>query len=145
MTTIGDQEVLVALLKRHETLGSLRVVLEDFYNRVFADTMIGFYFAGRDKARLVEKELELTLNALGGPVSYSGRPLTEVHRPLRIAGGHFDRRLQILKEAMAAHDLPIEIRNAWIEHTVKLRSLITGDSTGECQHKPPQKSSTEDS
>ena len=107
--------------------------------------MIGFYFAGRDKARLVEKEFELTLNALGGAVSYSGRPLTEVHRPLRIAGGHFDRPLQILKETLAAYDLPKEICDQWIEHTVKLRPLITGDSTGECEHKPPGKSSMEES
>lgn len=117
----------------------IRTILEDFYDRVFSDLMIGFYFEGKDKSRLIEKELELTLSSLGlTEVTYSGLSMAEAHGRLRIPGGHFDRRLQILKETLATHakTLPMEISIKWLAHTEKLRPLITGDKSGECDHKP---------
>jgi hemoglobin len=124
-------------------LDSIRAVLRDFYDRVFADQMIGFYFVGLDKDRLIQAELEFTVSALGGSMMYTGRSVAGVHRPLRIAGGHFDRRLMILKETLSVHSLPVEVSNKWIAHTLKLRSVITGDGDGECQHKPPTMPPTE--
>lgn len=120
----------------------LRAVLEDFYDRVFSDPMIGFYFEGKDKARLVQKELELTGQIVGvsthtwNDPHESERFLSKVHQPLRIAGGHFDRRLQILKETLQDHrdELSTEVCERWIEHQLRLRPLITGDALGECQH-----------
>jgi len=116
----------------------LRALLEDFYDRVFADAMIGFFFQGKDKARLVEKELELALGFLGADVPYTGRPIREAHAAHRIMGGQFGRRLQILKETMADHGLPEDVQRAWVEHTEALRSLVTRDAAGECR--PPRES-----
>ena len=110
----------------------LRVVLEDFYDRVFDDAMIGFFFKGKSKARLVEKELELSLGFLGESVPYTGRPLREAHSAHRIMGGQFGRRLQILKETMADHGLPDEVKTAWVEHTEALLAEITADAIDEC-------------
>ena len=54
----------------------LRAVLADFYDRVFADVMIGFMFAGKDRAHLVEREYELTAKLLGAPgIVYRGMPM----------------------------------------------------------------------
>lgn len=115
---------------------TLRVVLEDFYDRVFADAMIGFFFKGKDKARLVEKELELALAFLGADVDYTGRPLREAHAPHRIMGGQFGRRLQLLKETMRDHGLPDDVQAAWVEHTERLRPLVTPNAAGECRPEP---------
>ena len=111
----------------------LRAVVEEFYERVFEDVMIGFFFRQADRARLIEKELELALELLGAPTRYSGRELAAAHRPHRIMGGQFDRRRQILIETMAAHDLPEDVRAAWIAHTDAQRKLVTRDSRGECR------------
>lgn len=110
----------------------LRSVLEDFYDRVFADAMIGFFFKGKSKERLVEKELELALAFLGEPVPYTGRPLREAHAAHRIIGGQFGRRLQILKETMADHQLPEPVQRAWVEHTEQLIGEVTKDAIDEC-------------
>ncbi|MBT3786541.1 hypothetical protein HOF92_16320 [bacterium] len=110
----------------------LREILSDFYDRVFKDTMISFYFKGKDKERLIEKEMELTLALLGEKVKYTGKPLKSSHFPHKILGGHFDRRTQILKEVIGKHSLPPEIAEAWIEHTLALRDQITKDAPGEC-------------
>ena len=111
----------------------LRAVLVDFYDRVFDDAMIGFFFKGKDKQRLVQKELELALQFLGADVEYTGRPIREAHAAHRIMGGQYGRRLQILKESMAAHDLPQEVQAAWVEHTEALRSQVTRNAAGECR------------
>jgi len=59
---------------------ALRAVIADFYDRVFADMMIGFLFAGKDKQRLIDKEWELAAVMLGAPgVRYTGRPIRAAH------------------------------------------------------------------
>jgi len=117
----------------------LRAVLADFYGRVLADVMIGFMFAGKDRAHLVEREYELTAKLLGAPgVEYRGLPMRTAHAKHRIFGGQFERRLQILKEALADHDVDPEVRRVWIEHTVALRPQITHDRGSECDAPPPK-------
>ncbi|MFN7975298.1 MAG: group 1 truncated hemoglobin [Acidobacteriota bacterium] len=126
----GTTETLFAQIGAEK----LRAVLAAFYDRLFEDVMIGFFFRGKDKARLVEKEWELTARLLGAPVSYTGRVLREAHASSPIMGGHFDRRLQILKETLRDHDVPAAVAEAWISHTNALRGQITGDGASECDH-----------
>jgi hemoglobin len=113
---------------------ALRAVVADFYARVFADVMIGFLFVGKDERRLVDKEVELAARFLGGDVAYTGKPLRAAHAPLRILGGQFDRRLQILRSTLADHGVDPAVQEAWIGHTVALRSQITGDVGSDCDH-----------
>lgn len=112
---------------------ALRGVVEDFYDRVFADTMIGFFFRNADKRRLVEKELELALELLGADVAYSGRDLRAAHRRHPIMGGQFSRRLQILRETLDDHAVPDPVREAWIAETLRLRPQVTADAPDECR------------
>ena len=111
---------------------SLRAVLTDFYATVFADLMIGFLFKGTDRTRLIERELELTLQALGADVTYTGRPLAQAHAGHPIFGGQFMRRRQLLLEAIERAGLPPVVRDAWLAHTDRLRPQITGDRVDEC-------------
>jgi hemoglobin len=119
----------------YETIGPdrLRAVIADFYERVFADVMIGFLFQGKDKALLVKLEWELASRMLGGDVEYTGRPLRVAHAASPILGGHFERRLQILRETMADHGVDAEVQRVWIEHSQALRSQITKDQGSECK------------
>lgn len=112
----------------------LRAVIEDFYDRVFDDVMIGFLFIGKSKQRLIDKEWEFTAQLLGGDVKYTGRPMREAHARSPILGGHFERRLQILRETLADHDVPEPVRRRWIDHTLALRGQVTGDKGSECDH-----------
>lgn len=114
----------------------LRAVVQDFYDRVFPDVMIGFFFKGLDKERLVQLELEFVLDLLGDTGRYSGRPMAEAHARHPILGGQFNRRLQILRETLADHAVPGEVQERWIEHTLSLRDQITPDKSGDCR--PPR-------
>jgi hypothetical protein len=59
--------------------------------------------------------------------------LDKAHARHPIMGGHFARRRQILKETLESCNVPEAIKNAWLEHTDRLRPLITQDSTSECK------------
>ena len=110
----------------------LRAVIADFYDRVFPDVMIGFMFCGKDKGHLIEREYELVAALLGDDIKYTGRPMRTAHAQHTIFGGHFERRLQILRETLRDHAVDPEVQQAWIDHTLSLRSQITRDKGSEC-------------
>jgi hemoglobin len=111
----------------------LREVIRDFYDAVFSDLMIGFFFRRANKERLIQKELELISEHFGGPMKYTGREMREAHKKHPIMGGQFERRLQILRETMQKHALPEEVQAAWVAHARSLQSEVTPGYKGpEC-------------
>lgn len=112
--------------------GVLRRIISDFIDRVFADRMIGFFFRNADRDRIKELEYQLAAAFLGAAVKYRGRPLAAAHGKHPIMGGHFARRKQILKETLQTHRVPESIQTAWLEHTEKLRALITAQPGSDC-------------
>ena len=110
----------------------LRAVITEFYNRVFGDVMIGFMFEGKDKQRLIDKEYELVAALLGADIKYTGRPMRAAHAAHTIFGGHFERRMQLLRNVFAALAVPPDVAKAWLDHSESLRSQITKDRGSEC-------------
>lgn len=102
----------------------LRAIIEDFYGRVIDDVMIGFMFKGRDRARLIELEVQFTARALGENVAYEGRGMRHAHAALPIQIGHFQRRYQILVETLADHGVDPDVRDAWLGHSRALQRAI---------------------
>ena len=111
----------------------LRKVIEDFYERVMADPMIGFLFAGKNKERLIQKEWELVSALLGAQIGYSGRSMTDAHARVPITGGHFDRRVVILEETLEAHHVDPDVRTRWLDHVHSLRDRLISDPDAACR------------
>ena len=111
----------------------LREVITDFYSRVFGDVMIGFMFETKNRQHLIDREFEFTASMLGGPIKYTGRPMRTAHAQTPIFGGHFERRLQILRETMRDHAVDPAVQQVWIDHTLALRDQITADKGSECK------------
>jgi len=123
-------------MSHFEELGGepkLRAIVDDFVDRCFDDTMIGFLFARADRDRIKRFEYEHAAEHLGANVVYEGRPLDVAHGPHRIFGGQFSRRRQILIETLRDHDVPENVIDAWITHQDSLRALITKDADSNCQ------------
>ncbi|MBX2813291.1 MAG: group 1 truncated hemoglobin [Myxococcales bacterium] len=112
----------------YERLGGewvLRAIINDFVENMLDDPMIGFLFRETDVHRLRDKEFEMTAMFLGADIRYTGRPLRVAHQASQpIFGGQFDRRRQILVEAMREHDVPEDIAAEWIGHVDHLRGVI---------------------
>ena len=122
-------------MKPFDQIGAdkLRAVIADFYDRIFADVMIGFLFQGKSKQTLIDREYEFTAGFLGADVKYTGRPMRTAHAQSPIFGGHFERRLQILRETMRDHAVPGDVQKAWLDHSYALRAQITSDKGSECK------------
>ncbi|MEE2787563.1 MAG: group 1 truncated hemoglobin [Myxococcota bacterium] len=124
----------------YDTIGGedvLRAILRDFYDRVFVDPMIGYMFHGRDKAHLVEREVEFTARLLGADVVYQGRSMAKAHRQHHIARGHFARRLVLLEQTLDDHQVDESVRQCWIDHTRALASVVMGPSASADDCDPP--------
>lgn len=102
----------------------LRVIIRDFYSRVFDDLMIGFMFKGRDRERLIELETQFTARALGAQSVYEGRGMRQAHAGVPILIGQFQRRYQILKETLEAHEVDPDVTQAWLGHTRALQRAV---------------------
>jgi truncated hemoglobin YjbI len=119
---------------------AIHQILSTFYDAVFNDVMIGFHFVKADKNRLIRVETQMTCIALGAThIKYEGKPIQKAHAPHPILGGQFERRLQLLRDAMEVHNLPNTVREAWIAHNEKLRPLVTADKGSDCDHAPVKK------
>ena len=110
----------------------LRAIIETFIDKVFDDRMIGFFFRNSSRERIKSMEYQLAASFLGAAIQYQGRPLDKVHAKHPIMGGQFARRRQILKETLELYQVPVEIKEAWLAHTDRLRPLITPDQGSDC-------------
>jgi hemoglobin len=112
---------------------ALRRIMDEFVDRIFDDIMIGFLFVAASRERIKEMEYQHAAEFLGAPVRYEGRPLRQAHAKHPIMGGHFGRRLQILKQVLARHGVPEDIRDAWLAHNLALLDQVTQQDLGECR------------
>ena len=103
----------------------IRAFVTTFYDQMVSDVMIGFFFRNADKARLIDKEVELISRMLGHSIRYTGRSIRKAHEAHPIMGGHFERRWMLLKNAMESHAVPAEVQELIEEHTRKLRPQVT--------------------
>jgi hemoglobin len=117
-----------ALAQLYRNVGrepGLTRVLRDFYKRMAADTMIGFFFAGRDTDHIADQQRAFLMRAMGATPSYSGLAPAQAHDKLPpILAGHFDRRLRILEETLRAHGLTDEDIRTWVGFENAFREQI---------------------
>jgi truncated hemoglobin YjbI len=120
------------LHKIFEAVGSterLLTILEDFYEKMARDTMIGFFFR-EPHAKKTVKQIALQqhgflLRAMGETKTYAGKTPAQAHTELPpILPGHFDRRLKILREVLVEHGLPEEQIETWIQFESTFRDVV---------------------
>ena len=71
-----------------------------FYVRVLADPELAPFFRNTSIDKLHAMQHEFFAMALGGPVSYSGRPLAHVHHGRGITTKHFGRFVECLVQTL---------------------------------------------
>ena len=114
----------------------LRTIIARFVDRMFDDSMIGFFFRKADRQRVKDKEYELAAQHLGAPIEYTGRPLQAAHAAHPIMGGQFARRLELLRQTLEEAGAQPAVIQHWIAYTESLRAQVTRDASGECVGRP---------
>ena len=113
---------------------ALRAIIDEFVDSCFDDLMIGFLFRHAKRERVKRFEFQHAARHLGGSIEYSGRTIRDAHRAHPILGGHFDRRLTLLRQTLDRHGVAESIRDRWIAHHQSLRAEVTRDPDSRCNH-----------
>lgn len=80
-----------------ETIAKL---VDSFYEKVLADPDLKFYFEEVPKDKMVRMQREFFSAATGGPIVYSGRPLSEIRRRYPVSLRKFRRFTEHLIETL---------------------------------------------
>jgi hemoglobin len=75
-------------------------MVDSFYVKVLADPELNLYFKNVPMEKQRRMQREFFSAATGGPIIYSGRPLSQVHRPLAISRREFKRFTEHLIETL---------------------------------------------
>ncbi len=126
MSKSNSEKSLFERIGGADTIDSL---VDSFYDKVLADPELNFYFKGKPMAKLRKMQREFFSAATGGPITYSGRPLSEVHRHLAISRREFQRFTEHLIETLQEVGVQESESNEIISHVNLYADEITNDTT----------------
>lgn len=103
----------------------METLMRRFYDRLFDDVIIGFFFADSDKEELVQSQIDYVHAHIGDRSgTYDGPSIRNAHADQPIMRGHFDRRHQILRETLEEFDVPDHVRQAWLGLDQSMREMV---------------------
>jgi hemoglobin len=105
---------------------AMEQLISDFYTRVLEDTTLAPFFKDTALERLRAMQREFLSMALGGPVTYTGRPLGHVHHGRGITKAHFGAFVCHLTDTLAAHG----VATADIDHVIETVNTFANEVTG---------------
>jgi hemoglobin len=115
----------------YEKLGGdsgIKSLIAAFYVRVLADEELGPFFRGVAIEKLHLMQHEFFAMALGGPITYSGRPMGHVHHGRGIKARHFSLFVGHLLATLEDMDVS-EVESAGvIERINSFANEVTGTS-----------------
>lgn len=91
----------MSLYEKYGGEGTIKTLVEAFYDRVLKDPALGPVFKNSDMGALKRHQALFISQALGGPKKYDGREMGEAHQGLAITDDQFDRVAAHLSDSMA--------------------------------------------
>ncbi len=104
----------------------LKSLVTEFYRRQAKDILIGYFFTDKNLDQIIERHTQFVARALGltQESDLQTQSVHDAHRHLKILPGHFDRRLQILKETLANTPHPPSLGQKWLHLEESQRDFI---------------------
>ena len=106
----------------------LATLVEAFYQRVLGDESLAPFFKNSSMENLRHMQREFFAMALGGPVSYSGKPLAHAHHGRGITPTHFASFVNHLVDTLRDTDLTQEDIDEIISRIDTYANEVTGTS-----------------
>ena len=97
-------------------------IVDDFNNEISYDREIFPFFKDTNIARLRSKLIEQFCEVSGGPCTYTGDSMAEVHTGMNITSGQFNRVVELLQNALEKNDIPLASRNRLIAALAPVRA-----------------------
>ena len=111
---------------------TMRRVVDIFVDRAVADPSINYDRNGmypqnpETIAHAKSLALGFLSRALGGPLTYSGRSLTDIHQPMAINAGELDAFLAHIQDAMRECGVPLPVISQLMIAIAAVRPSILG-------------------
>lgn len=87
-------------------------IVDNFVTEIEFDAQILPYFEGSDIDRFKDKLEEQICSLTGGPCSYSGDSMEQVHSGMNITEQHFNRTVDLLINAMSKANVSHQMQNS---------------------------------
>lgn len=107
-------------------VATVKTAVSDFYERVLDDPELAGWFEDVDMRRLRAHQTAFLLYALGGPESYTGRPLAQAHAGQQITDAAFDAMLEHLVLALGDAGMAGEVIRQLRARLERVRPQIVG-------------------
>lgn len=88
---------------------AVKLAVQQFYVRVLDDPQLAPYFTTVDMDRQRRHMVLMLTAVLGGPDSYTGRSLSEAHKPLHIPAAHYNLVGEHLVATLEQLNVPADI------------------------------------
>lgn len=95
----------------YERLGErdgIRIVVDNFYDRLETDELLGPFFADADLERLRRTQTEFLCEVAGGPERYDAEPVREAHLHVPFEPKHIQQAIDHLEATLKDHGVPEE-------------------------------------
>lgn len=119
----------VSLYERIGGSDAVERLVGAFYKRVLADPELLRFFQDTPTDKLERMQQEFFSAALGGPITYTGRPIGYVHHQLHLKPPHLARFLDHLLATLKDRELSEEDIYAVISRINKYADEITGTTS----------------
>lgn len=111
VSAVSDTAANRSLYDRLGGKTAIIAVIDTFVARVAADARINKKFARSDIPRVKAMLVEQVCAQTGGPCTYSGRPMKEAHRNMRVTEGEFNALVEDLTATLNQFKVPAREQN----------------------------------
>ncbi len=111
-----------------------------FYAALSTDAWLGGFFAGKNLESLIMKQTRFMVAAFGGPDEYVWESPAVAHMHMLVTDKQADIREVLLRNAIRAEGLTLDIEDRWLAHDQAFRPAIVKQSTHECVTPTPGQS-----
>ena len=112
------------LFKKKKKQSVFLALIEEFYDKVFADKELAPFFEGVDKEVLITKMVGFIEFAAGESDEYKGKDLYEAHKHLPIKEHHFNKVAGYFLAAMDKVNIKSEVKRNLTNKLLALKSEI---------------------
>jgi hemoglobin len=100
-----------ALYKIFGEKAGLVKLMDDFVNRLKADSRTGPHFKDANPRNLKEQLVDQVCQVTGGPCVYQGSDMKSAHSGMDIKTSDFNALVEVMQQAMDAQGIPFQAQN----------------------------------
>ncbi|MFZ8934574.1 MAG: group I truncated hemoglobin [Bacteriovoracaceae bacterium] len=126
----NSKKSLFEKLGGRETLDKVH---KKFYDDIYADPTLKVWFEEIDQKHIEKQQSDFMQKAMGGSSIYFGRTPGMAHRHMFITEEHFQRRHDLLKEAIGEFVKDEQLITQWLKIDASFKGIICKQNIDDCE------------